>query len=117
MTKSVVAASIITDAVEGRSSAVAQIVSPSRLPGIDSVAPLLGENATVGREFIGGHLTAQRTRTHPESVPSHACTHLGCETKWNTAEGTVDCLCHGSRFDRGGGVIYGPVSKDIDADA
>jgi Rieske Fe-S protein len=112
-----VAASIIADAVEGRSSAVAEIVSPSRLPGIDSVAPLVGENATVGREFIGGHLTSHRKLVHPESVAGRACTHLGCETKWNTAEGTVDCPCHGSRFERDGGVIYGPASKGIDADS
>jgi len=117
MTKSVVAASIIADAVEGRSSVVAEIVSPSRLPGLDSMAPLVGENATVGREFVGGHLTPQRKLAHPESVAGRACTHLGCETKWNMAEGTVDCPCHGSRFDRGGGAIYGPASKDIDADS
>ena len=115
MTKSVVAASIIADAIEGRSSAVAEIVSPSRLPGLDSLVPLVGENATVGREFIGGHLRSQRKLAHPASVAGQACTHLGCETKWNMAEGTVDCPCHGSRFDRDGGAIYGPASNDIDA--
>lgn len=114
MTKSVVAASIIADAVEKRSSAVAEIVSPSRLPGLDSVVPLVRENAAVGREFIGGHLTSQRNRAHAESVAGQACTHLGCKTKWNTAEGTVDCPCHGSRFGRDGRAIYGPASKDID---
>jgi len=46
-------------------------------------------------------------------VAGGTCTHLGCETKWNTAEGTVDCPCHGSRYGRHGDVIYGPASKDI----
>jgi len=117
MTKSVVAASIIADAVEGRSNAIAEIVSPSRLPGLNSLVPLAGENATVGREFITGHLTSTSKLAHSDSVAGQACTHLGCETKWNTAEGTVDCPCHGSRFGRDGSVIYGPASNDIEADA
>ena len=113
MTQSVVASSIIADAVEGRSSELAPMLSPSRMPHLDWVAPLVGETATVGKEFLGEHLKLGRDRSDTESVAGHACTHLGCETKWNTAEGTVDCPCHGSRFDQTGHVLYGPASKDI----
>ena len=117
MTKSVVASSIIADAIDGRSSVLAEMLSPSRRPRLDWVAPLVGENATVGREFFSGHLTSRHKRLHADSVAGHACTHLGCETKWNMAEGTVDCPCHGSRFDRQGQVLYGPAAKDIEADS
>jgi glycine/D-amino acid oxidase-like deaminating enzyme len=117
MTKSVVAASIIADAIAGRSHAVAGIVSPSRVPGADSIASLVEESATVARDFIEGHLTPRSEKAHDGSVAGRNCTHLGCETKWNWAEGTVDCPCHGSRYGRHGDVIYGPASKDIEAES
>jgi glycine/D-amino acid oxidase-like deaminating enzyme len=115
MTKSVVAASVIADAVAGRMGPLAEIVSPTRLPGVSSVAPLATENATVGGEFVEGHLTSRAGKQHEDSVAGGSCTHLGCATKWNTAEGTVDCPCHGSRFGRHGDVIYGPASRDIES--
>jgi Rieske Fe-S protein len=115
MTKSVVASSIIADAVEGRVHPLAETVSPSRVPGTNSAGSLVGENATVGRAFITGHLTSRRAKAHEDSVAGGTCTHLGCETKWNTAEGTVDCPCHGSRYGRHGDVIYGPASRDIES--
>lgn len=38
------------------------------------------------------------------------CTHLGCEVKFNKAERTWDCRCHGSRFDVYGNIIQGPAA-------
>ena len=113
MTKSVVASSIIAEAIEGRVHPLAEMVSPSRVPGTSSAGSMVGENAAVGRAFISGHLTSRRGKAHEDSVAGGTCTHLGCETKWNSAEGTVDCPCHGSRYGRHGDVIYGPASKDI----
>ena len=41
------------------------------------------------------------------------CPHLGCALRWNAAEHTWDCPCHGSRFTRDGILLDGPAQKGL----
>ena len=41
------------------------------------------------------------------------CTHMGCKLHENAAERSLDCACHGSRFDLDGHVITGPAKREI----
>jgi len=41
------------------------------------------------------------------------CTHMGCKLHENIAERSLDCACHGSRFDLDGHVITGPAKREI----
>jgi Rieske Fe-S protein len=45
---------------------------------------------------------------------SAVCPHLGGIVRWNHAEKTWDCPCHGSRFDPYGRVINGPSNKNLE---
>lgn len=42
----------------------------------------------------------------------HRCAHMGCRLEWNGEEGSFDCPCHGSRFDKNGKVLDNPSKKD-----
>ena len=47
-------------------------------------------------------------------VPSSKrCPHMGCALKWNKAEHSWDCPCHGSRFSEKGVLIDNPAVKDM----
>jgi nitrite reductase/ring-hydroxylating ferredoxin subunit len=41
------------------------------------------------------------------------CSHLGCRVIWNTERRLFECPCHGSQFDREGGLLRGPASRSM----
>jgi Rieske Fe-S protein len=71
-------------------------------PGEGKVLKLNGEKIAAYRDADG------KVTKH-----SAVCTHLGCIVRWNQAEETWDCPCHGSRFDPKGKVISGPAEAPL----
>jgi Rieske Fe-S protein len=47
---------------------------------------------------------------------SSTCTHKGCAVN-KVADGTIDCPCHGSKFNLDGTVAKGPATKPLEAKA
>jgi Rieske Fe-S protein len=47
---------------------------------------------------------------------SSTCTHAGCTVN-KVADGTIDCPCHGSKFNLDGTVAKGPAQKPLEAKA
>jgi cytochrome b6-f complex iron-sulfur subunit len=41
------------------------------------------------------------------------CTHLGCVTNYDKAQGKILCPCHGSQFDLTGRVVGGPAPRPL----
>lgn len=93
ISNSMVAANILCDLICGKVNPYTEVFSPSRT----ILRPKLAVNAF---ESIIGLITPTAPR----------CPHLGCALKYNKAEHTWDCPCHGSRFTEDGKVINGPAT-------
>lgn len=95
MTGSMVSARILCDMVQGKDNDTAEVFSPDR----SILKPQLFIN---GFESVLNLLTPTVRR----------CPHLGCALKWNEAEKSWDCPCHGSRFEKDGRLIDNPATGD-----
>jgi Rieske Fe-S protein len=45
---------------------------------------------------------------------SATCTHAGCKVS-EVVDGTINCLCHGSKFNLDGSVANGPAKRPLEA--
>ncbi|MBQ3088515.1 MAG: FAD-dependent oxidoreductase [Clostridia bacterium] len=95
MTSSMAAAMILTDMIKGKPNDYAEVFSPSR--------------SMLHRQFAVNMAETFLNFITP-TVPR--CPHLGCALKYNKAEHTWDCPCHGSRFTKDGKLIENPATDD-----
>ncbi len=70
-----------------------------------------GEGAVITQR--GRQLACSRSDRGKLTKVSAVCTHMGCIVRWNGAEQTWDCPCHGSRFATDGEVIGGPAESPL----
>ena len=95
MTNAMIAADLLCDLVKDKSNFYSSVFDPSRTV----LRPQLAVNAF---DSVVGILTPTTPR----------CPHLGCALKYNRAEHTWDCPCHGSRFTEKGELIDNPATDD-----
>ncbi|PCR90246.1 FAD-dependent oxidoreductase [Natrinema ejinorense] len=143
MTNGTAAGLILADLIVEGSNPWADVFDPQRLTPGASAKRFLEENAKVGGSFVGdriksllsslgtdgvadlppGDARVVRRASQPvglyrdESGTTHAvsatCPHMGCLVRWNDAERTWDCPCHGSRFTHDGEVLSGPALEGL----
>jgi glycine/D-amino acid oxidase-like deaminating enzyme/nitrite reductase/ring-hydroxylating ferredoxin subunit len=134
LTNGTAAAEILTDLIQGRENGWAWLFDSNRFKPGAAAKEFLKENANVGWRFVrdrvasdfpsvdeippgqGGlvregvrQLAAYREEDGTLHVLSALCTHMACTVKWNSAERSWDCPCHGSRFHYDGTVLQGPA--------
>ncbi|GGU40775.1 FAD-dependent oxidoreductase [Lentzea flava] len=138
LTSGTFAASLLADLVTDKPNDLADRFSPHRL-SLSSLPTLLKKNAEVAAEFVGDRVLPADATSSESLQPDHAhvirdglgktgvyrdpegqlhavslrCTHLGCLVRFNAAERSWDCPCHGSRFDVDGEVLEGPATRPL----
>ena len=141
LTFGTVAAMIIHDGIVGRVNPLRELFDPHRKAStLDAIRTFVTENADFPFYFLADRLRST-DGSGVENVPagsgkvvtlngkraavhrrddgtvvkvSAVCTHLGCLVRWNDAERTWDCPCHGSRFTPEGLVLGGPAEAPLE---
>jgi nitrite reductase/ring-hydroxylating ferredoxin subunit len=133
------AAMILADRIAGRPNDWADTFSPTRLSarslpavaqlGVKFTTTLVGDRlkppASRGADDLGrgtamvardglGRKGVYRDEDGVLHAVSLRCTHLGCLLRFNAAERSWDCPCHGSRFDVDGAVLEGPAQQPLE---
>ncbi|HZN75136.1 MAG TPA: FAD-dependent oxidoreductase [Micromonosporaceae bacterium] len=138
MTNGTLAGLILADLITGQPNPWAAVYDPNRVNSAMALG-LVRDAAVAGSLLVGGHLGSLGGPSAEDLTPGqgtviwrdgrptavsrdddgtlHAvsarCTHLGCIVRWNDAERSWDCPCHGSRYDQRGDVLHGPATEPL----
>ncbi|RYY52481.1 MAG: FAD-dependent oxidoreductase [Chitinophagaceae bacterium] len=135
-----IAAKIISDMVLGIDNRFEGLFSPSRLKPVAGFTEFVKENTDVAWRFVADRLGIQELEKLSQlgrgegriaefdgkklalykdvngkvTALNPICPHAGCTVKFNAAEKSWDCPCHGGRFDVSGKVVCGPPRTDLE---
>lgn len=140
MTYGTVAAITLSALICNRETRYEKLFDPNRLKPVAGFTSFIKHNADVVKQFFGKLFSGEKLEelaalSHGEAKlvifenqkiglykneegrlfgVNPACTHLGCEVKWNNAEKSWDCPCHGARYHYTGKVLNGPADQDLE---
>ncbi len=101
------------DTVKESADAVFHLIkdkfTPEKIHSLDEIKPGEGKTVFYDSKTMSIYRDASGTIYGVES----ACTHMGCNVSWNSAEATWDCPCHGARYNIQGEVLNGPATKNL----
>jgi glycine/D-amino acid oxidase-like deaminating enzyme/nitrite reductase/ring-hydroxylating ferredoxin subunit len=134
-----VAATIICSLIAETAHPAVRLFNPRRFTPVKSAKSWAALNAKVARHLTTDYLTLDklddldlvpagegkvvsvegdkvavyRAPDNTLTALSPVCPHMKCAVKWNAADLTWDCPCHGSRFTIDGSVIEGPALSPL----
>jgi glycine/D-amino acid oxidase-like deaminating enzyme/nitrite reductase/ring-hydroxylating ferredoxin subunit len=140
MTHGIIAGQLLADLIQGKKNPWSRLYNPSRvmvtgktvgqfvMENFSAVGHLVTANVSRGEKASPSDLRAGEGNVYSTGAGKAAisrdangvlhavsanCPHLGCIVRWNPAEQSWDCPCHGSRFDPGGEILQGPTVKKL----
>ncbi|WP_234121966.1 FAD-dependent oxidoreductase [Clostridium hydrogenum] len=137
MTNGTAAARILVDRILSIDNPWRDVFNPSRKFTKEAYSKLFTENFDVAKELVMGKLMSGEAEINIEKgegkivklegkkygayrddegelhIVNTTCTHVGCQLKWNNAEKSWDCPCHGSRFTYDGEILEGPATHRL----
>jgi glycine/D-amino acid oxidase-like deaminating enzyme/nitrite reductase/ring-hydroxylating ferredoxin subunit len=140
MTMGTTAGIVLSDLLLGKENRFAKLLSPRRIE-LSTAGEYIAENIDFPKELVLQHLlrsdvekialagiapgdgkivqldgrkvAAARDSDGKLHTLSPTCPHMGCDVRWNRAESSWDCPCHGSRFSCDGTMLNGPAATDL----
>lgn len=135
LTFGTLAGRMIADEVEGRVSTWSHLFRPGRIKFLsvlknfpkcmvtdrlraadvqtpEDIAP--GEGKLLKLEGSDRKIACYREENGALHSVSSTCPHMGCLVRFNSAEKSWDCPCHGSRFSADGDILSGPALSPLE---
>jgi len=135
-----ISAQILHDLIITGQSKYKDLYNPLRVGPLSSYAELVSNNVEVVKNFIAGKLftmaekdfatlargegkvfkyEGKKIGVYKDEVGklygiNPVCKHAGCTVKWNTAESSWDCPCHGARYSKEGKMLTGPTLMNLE---
>jgi glycine/D-amino acid oxidase-like deaminating enzyme/nitrite reductase/ring-hydroxylating ferredoxin subunit len=139
MTTSMVAATLISDAITETDNSCASVFSPLRFTPSAYAKTFVADMGQAVKgltkrlfslpkekvdELPAGHggvveyndekVGVYKDENQNLHIVSIQCPHLGCQLEWNPDEKSWDCPCHGSRFDYEGRILDNPAQTNLE---
>lgn len=140
LTNGTAAAEVLVELIAGRDHRWLEVFDATRIGDAQTVKKLVQDNAHVAKRMVADRIARLRADSVADLQPGegamvkadgdtvgayrapdgevHAvsitCTHMGCTLRWNSAETSWDCPCHGSRFSHEGAVLDGPAVRPLE---
>lgn len=140
MTYSSVAALLLKQIILQEKPALEKLFDPNRIKPIAGFTNFVTHNTDVIKEYFGKLFSGEEITQLAELAPGEgrlveyhdrkialykneegrlyalnpSCAHMKCDVKWNQAEKSWDCPCHGARYNYDGKVMTGPADADLE---
>jgi len=101
MTSSMIAARVLSDEICKKENRYRELFTPQRLLVKAGFTNYIKDIAISVKGITGGLVSKKK------------CSHMGCKLKWNEAEQSWDCPCHGSRYNKEGKLLDNPAMSDL----